>query len=96
MNINLLLRVLVLTMVQVLGDTKAILVSVSDDVEYGEDNKPIVTVIKANRYRFSYGRKWTLEKMKDTILKLPQAKDGTPDFAYMEDYIKALPYGDRI
>lgn len=56
----------------------------------------IVTVIKANRYRFSYGRKWTLEKMKDTILKLPQAEDGTPDFAYMEEYIKALPYGDRI
>lgn len=56
----------------------------------------IVTVIKANRYRFSYGRKWTLEKMKDTILKLPQSKEGTPDFAYMEDYIKALPYGDRI
>lgn len=35
-----LLRVLTLAMVQVLGDTKAILVSVSDDVEYGEDNKP--------------------------------------------------------
>lgn len=56
----------------------------------------IVTVIKANRYRFSYGRKWKLENMKDTILKLPQAEDGTPDFTYMEDYIKALPYGDRI
>lgn len=56
----------------------------------------IVTVIKANRYRFSYGRKWTLEKMKDTVLKLPQAEDGTPDFAYMEEYIKSLPYGDRI
>ena len=56
----------------------------------------IVTVIKANRYRFSYGRKWTLEKMKDTILKLPQSEEGTPDFVYMEDYIKALPYGDRI
>lgn len=56
----------------------------------------IVTVIKANRYRFSYGRKWTLEKMKDTILKLPQAEDGSPDFTYMENYIKALPYGDRI
>lgn len=56
----------------------------------------IVTVIKANRYRFSYGRKWTLDKMKDTILKLPQAEDGSPDFSYMESYIKELPYGDRI
>lgn len=56
----------------------------------------IVTVIKANRYRFSYGRKWTLEKMKETILKLPSNEDGTPDYEYMENYIKSLPYSDRI
>lgn len=56
----------------------------------------IITVIKANKYRFSYGRKWTLEKMKDTIIKLPSKKDGMPDFEYMEMYIKALPYSDRI
>lgn len=40
-----LLRVLTLAMVQVLGDTKAILVSVSDDVEYGEDSKPTGKVL---------------------------------------------------
>lgn len=56
----------------------------------------ITTVIKANRYRFSYGRKWTLEKMKETIIKLPCKSDGSPDFEYMEEYMKALPYGDRI
>lgn len=56
----------------------------------------IVSVIKANRYRFSYGRKWTLEKMKETIIKLPSKQDGTPDFKYMEDYMKTLPYSDRI
>lgn len=31
----------------------------------------LITVIKANQYRFGYGRKWTLEKMKDTIIKVP-------------------------
>lgn len=56
----------------------------------------IITVIKANKYRFGYGRKWTLEKMKDTIIKLPSKKDGMPDFEYMEKYIKMLPYSDRI
>ncbi|MCL2627723.1 MAG: restriction endonuclease subunit S [Oscillospiraceae bacterium] len=56
----------------------------------------IITAIKANRYRFSYGRKWTLDKMKDSLIKLPQSSDGSPDWAYMESYIKALPYGDRI
>lgn len=56
----------------------------------------IITVIKANKYRFGYGRKWTLEKMKDTIIKLPQKGNGKPDFEYMERYIKKLPYSDRI
>lgn len=56
----------------------------------------IITVIKANKYRFSYGRKWTIEKMKDSIIKLPGKSDGTPDFEYMEEFIKSLPYSDRI
>lgn len=56
----------------------------------------IVTVIKANRYRFNYGRKWTLDKMKETIIKLPSNNSGSPDFEFMENYIKSLPYGDRI
>ncbi len=56
----------------------------------------IITVIKANKYRFGYGRKWTLEKMKESIIKLPSKDDGTPDFGFMEMFIKSLPYGDRI
>ena len=78
----------------------------SDDVnvlyakEFWEMNKYIalflITVIKANKYRFGYGRKWTIEKMKETIIKLPCRANGTPDFTYMENYIKSLPYSDRI
>ena len=78
----------------------------SDDVNvlYAKDfwkmNKYIamflITVIKANKYRFGYGRKWTMEKMKETVIKLPSQEDGTPDFTYMEKYIKSLPYSDRI
>lgn len=56
----------------------------------------IVTIIKANKYRFSYGRKWTLEKMKESVIKLPSKTDGTPDFELMEKYIKSLPYSDKI
>ena len=56
----------------------------------------LITVIKSNKYRFGYGRKWTLDKMKETVIKLPAKEDGTPNFAFMEDYIKNLPYGDRI
>lgn len=78
----------------------------SDDVNilYAKDfwkmNKYIamflITVIKANRYRFGYGRKWTIEKMKETVIKLPSQTEGTPDFLYMENYIKSLPYSDKI
>ena len=56
----------------------------------------IATVIKANRYKFSYGRKWTMEKMKKSFIKLPVTPEGSPDFCYMEQYIKSLPYSDRI
>jgi len=56
----------------------------------------IVTVIKANRYKFSYGRKWTLDKMKKSFIKLPTTGQGAPDWNYMERYIKSLPYSDRI
>jgi len=56
----------------------------------------IITTIKANRYKFSYGRKWTLEKMKESVIKLPKSSDDSPDWEYMEQYIKSLPYSDRI
>ncbi|MCL2215676.1 MAG: restriction endonuclease subunit S [Defluviitaleaceae bacterium] len=56
----------------------------------------IITTIKANRYKFSYGRKWTLEKMKESVIKLPKSTDGCPNWAYMDEYIKSLPYSDRM
>lgn len=56
----------------------------------------IATVIKANRYKFSYGRKWTMEKMKESSIKLPITSQGLPDWDYIERYIKSLPYSERI
>lgn len=40
----------------------------------------IVTVLRQEKYKFSYGRKWTLENMNSTIIKLPikHNADGTP------------------
>ena len=50
----------------------------------------LVTIIKANKYRFSYGRKWTLEKMLDTEIPLPTDDTGNIDWQYMEDFITKL------
>ena len=55
----------------------------------------IATVIKAERPKYNYGRKWKKEVMKKSVIKLP-TKNGEPDWQYMENYIKSLPYSDRI
>ena len=52
-----------------------------------------------NKYmegRFSYGRTIGEKDMDEFIIKLPIDSDGEPDWKFMEDYIKALPYGDRL
>lgn len=56
----------------------------------------IATVISLDKYRFGYGRKWELEKMKATVITLPVDKNGEPDWHFMEHYIKSLPYSDRV
>ena len=50
----------------------------------------ICTMLKHEKYRFSYGRKWVLESMRDTILPLPATNDGLPYWTWMEDYIRSL------
>lgn len=72
----------------------------------------IITVIKQNKYKYSYGRQAnrTLPKL---IIRLPiqRNSNGTPyiddtrifsrygfvpDWQFMDDYIRSLPYGDKI
>lgn len=50
----------------------------------------IATVIKKDRYRWSYGRKWKLERMCNSKLMLPTTDNGDLDLEFMEDYIKSL------
>ncbi len=60
----------------------------------------ICTILRQEKYRYSYGRKWVLENMRSTKIKLPIKRNTNneyePDWNFMENYIKALPYGDRI
>lgn len=48
------------------------------------------------RGRYNYGRKMRRDTIAEVMLKLPVDADGNPDWQFMEDYIKALPYGDRL
>jgi len=56
----------------------------------------IITLLDKERFKYSFGRKWNGEKLKNTKIKLPANKDGSPDWQFMEDYIKSLPYSASI
>ena len=49
----------------------------------------ICPILRLEKYRFAYGRKWTLEKMNESIIRLP-TKNGNPDWQFMEEYIEKI------
>jgi hypothetical protein len=55
-----------------------------------------VVVLNADKYRYSYGRQYRQKDIKKHVIKLPVTANGEPDWDYMEKYIKALPYSDKI
>lgn len=56
----------------------------------------IATIIRKEKYRFNYGRKWHLDRMGQSEIKLPAKKDGRPDFLYMDKFINSLPFSSQI
>jgi hypothetical protein len=56
----------------------------------------ICTVIRLEKYRFNYGRKWHLERMQKSVIRLPSTTTGEPDWDYMESLINCLPYSSSI
>ena len=55
----------------------------------------ISTILNCETFKYSYGRIINSNYF-ETAIKLPADKDGNPDWAYMENYIKSLPYSDLI
>jgi hypothetical protein len=56
----------------------------------------ITTLMKQNQYKFKFGRKAFKNKFQNETIKLPVTSIGDPDWQYMEDYIRSLPYSDNI
>jgi hypothetical protein len=56
----------------------------------------ISTIIRLEKYRFNYGRKWHLDRMRESVIKLPVTTGGKPDLDYMESYIKTLPFSSQL
>ena len=56
----------------------------------------IVSIINhSENYKWNYGRQCRVGDTKEIFIKLP-TKNNEPDWQFMEQYIKSLPYADRI
>lgn len=56
----------------------------------------LCSLIEKERYRWTYGRKWRPKRMPASLIKLPVDKNGNPDWMFMENYIKSLPYSSNF
>jgi len=55
----------------------------------------LVAILNQEHYRYNYGRKCSQIRMRKIKIKLP-AKNGKPNWEFMESYIKSLPYSSSI
>ena len=57
----------------------------------------ICVTIRQEKFRWSYGRKpHDVKKFSNMIIKLPATATGDPDWQWMENYMKSLPFSDKI
>ena len=56
----------------------------------------LVTIINKEQYRYNYWRKASQTRLKERSIKLPSKTDGSPDWNFMRNYIKSLPYSASL
>ena len=56
----------------------------------------LATIITMDNYKCGYGRQYRQGDYYAHKISLPVKEDGTPDWDFMERYIRSLPYGDRL
>jgi hypothetical protein len=52
----------------------------------------LCALIRRERYRFGYGRKWGLERMRTSQIRLPVDSGGTPDWALMSATMRRVRF----
>ncbi|MFC2567138.1 MAG: hypothetical protein ACFNX3_01695, partial [Haemophilus parainfluenzae] len=60
----------------------------------------LVTILDMERYRYSFGRKYK-SNLRKAKIRLPAIYDRVsekyvPDWQFMENYVKSLPFGNKI
>ena len=56
----------------------------------------LVTVLNMEQYRYNYGLKRAQKRLRRETLGLPCTAEGRPDWAYMERYVRGLPYSGNL
>ena len=56
----------------------------------------LCTLIRQERYRFNYGRKWHLDRMLESSIRLPVTDDSDPDWNFMETLMGSFPYSASL
>ena len=56
----------------------------------------ICAIIRREKYRFNYGRKWNLDRMNESKIKLPARPDGEPDWTWMRRFILSQKFSAQL
>ena len=56
----------------------------------------IKSIWRKNAYKYDYGRPAIIRNIENTVIPLPVLPNGNPDWQFMENYVKSLPYADNI
>ncbi|MCL2742237.1 MAG: N-6 DNA methylase [Planctomycetaceae bacterium] len=56
----------------------------------------LATIVSVNKHLYAYGRQYRQKDFREHVVRLPVDKNGNPDWQFMENYVKSLPYSDRI
>ena len=56
----------------------------------------LVTLLNKLKYKYAYGRQVRLMRLPFEKIKLPVDKKGNPDWKFMEEHIKSLPYAGSM
>ena len=56
----------------------------------------LTSILNLQVFRYGFGRKRSQTRIKEEKLFLPIDENGEPDFKFMENYIKSLPYSSNL
>ena len=56
----------------------------------------LVAILKEMSFKYGFGRQVRLHRLENEVIKLPISKKNIPNWDFMEDFIKSMPYSSNI